>query len=373
MTLIEPEAAAAVLENDPGARAYDSASERMKRRIDERDGVSLAIDNRDVDRVAIRQGDIGQIGHRAVALDRGRERTRIVSRQQSIDGHIHLIRIADVPVSIAIGEPTRLDLQMQSLNTAWTEPLQIKFRKDVEHQQCRQALIVGRHLVYVMAAVGNAHWLDILAGGGGKIIECMESAERLKAADKILGDSAFVKARPAPRCNRSQRRRQFGLNVHGTRLQRSAILQKQTGGILIPGQCAECIIPVECNPIMDHIAALRIADGGLEDFVQTFATVVLDQAAPRINRARNGHRMRPMGGYLRKVAFDVPLQGGGLWRATGAIKGKHVALAFRRIEDKTVATDACRLRLDHCLDSGGANGGIHRVATGTKHFDGRER
>ena len=75
MTFIKPKAASTILKNYPGARAYDSASEGMDRRVYERDGVSLAIDNRDVDGIAVWQGDIGKpdIGQsRLIAVESAR-------------------------------------------------------------------------------------------------------------------------------------------------------------------------------------------------------------------------------------------------------------------------------------------------------------
>ena len=72
-----------------------------------------------------------------------------------------MVGIGDQRIAVAIGEPRRLDQQMQPLGLEGRQPGEVEAGEDVKHQQRRQPLVVGRHLIDIDAAIAALDRLDI--------------------------------------------------------------------------------------------------------------------------------------------------------------------------------------------------------------------
>jgi hypothetical protein len=169
---LDDEALAAVLQNHPAARSDQPAAEGVEQRIDEADRRALAVDDAEIDRVLV-DGCPGrrQLGHGAIRPDRRAQLGGVGLGQQPVDRHLGLGRIGDEAVAVLIGQPRRLDLQMQTPGRQRLVPGEVEARQHVERDERGQPLAVGRAFVDPVTAVVGTDRGDILALGRGEVLE----------------------------------------------------------------------------------------------------------------------------------------------------------------------------------------------------------
>ena len=78
------------------------------------------------------------------ALIRARWSSLCFLRQQPLDRHVDLARVADIGVAIGEGEPPRLDFQVQALDAGGIE-LQVEALQDIQQHQHGNAVPFGGH------------------------------------------------------------------------------------------------------------------------------------------------------------------------------------------------------------------------------------
>lgn len=74
MATLQREALTAIVQDDAGFRRYETGAEAVEDRIDEAHGITVFIDNRDVDGVAMKRHlEIRKVGEGARQIDPGRQ------------------------------------------------------------------------------------------------------------------------------------------------------------------------------------------------------------------------------------------------------------------------------------------------------------
>ena len=104
-----------LVQHDAGLLGADADAEGREQRIDQRHRHAVAVDHREVDRVAAgrrrtrqrRRGVRGRCGRRA------RRRKRLSSSAGTDDAHVR--RVGDMGVAHRIGEPRRFERKMEAL------------------------------------------------------------------------------------------------------------------------------------------------------------------------------------------------------------------------------------------------------------------
>jgi hypothetical protein len=144
---------------------HQPAAERRREALDERHNVAVAVDRREVDRLAAAGGLAGK-GRR---LHRARCLLHVYQPGSSGcvgfvnhcgDRHVHECRIGHVALHVGVGELLGLDHHVQRLRAMETETRERKALHQVEHHQGGDALRVGRNLVDRPAAIARRDWID---------------------------------------------------------------------------------------------------------------------------------------------------------------------------------------------------------------------
>ena len=152
---LERESRPPVLEQDAEFLRRDARAEAVEDRIDQRNRHPVAVDHGDIDRVLVhRLGQRGRGGHRLVRVDqRGQLRRRAGVKHMRQPGGV--IGIAQETVARVIGQFRRFRLEMGALQPQRVHRRQVEMPQDVEQQQGRRALPVGRMLHHVQVAIAG--------------------------------------------------------------------------------------------------------------------------------------------------------------------------------------------------------------------------
>ena len=115
MTGIDHEAGAAIVQHDAGLLGTDAGAERAVERIDERHRGAVAVDDREIDRVAARRRRLRQ-RHAFAAIDlRGELALRSALSIRAGDRHAHSRRLGDVRVAHRKGKSRGFERQVKAL------------------------------------------------------------------------------------------------------------------------------------------------------------------------------------------------------------------------------------------------------------------
>src|SRR5207302_10992313 len=135
----------------------------------------------------------------------------------------------DMRVAQRIGEPRRLQREVETLGAERIELSEIEMFEDVEHDQRGQALPVGRKLDDVDAAVVRGDRRDFFAAMLGEILRRENAAARGKSCDDVPRDpSAVERGRPLRR-NGLQGFGQGGESQYVAGLRSAAVDQEMPG------------------------------------------------------------------------------------------------------------------------------------------------
>ena len=158
---LEREAGAAIVQHDAGVAGDDAGAERVEDAVDERHGVAVLVDDREIGRVAAHLDvAVGRRIDRLVGIDQRAALRRVVLRQQLLDRHLGERRIGDVAVAIRERNLRRLDQRVVVARRIVPHRRQVDAFEDVEQHQRGQPLVVRRKLVERVAAVGRRDRLD---------------------------------------------------------------------------------------------------------------------------------------------------------------------------------------------------------------------
>ncbi len=87
---------------------------------------------------------------------------RVFFRVEPLDGNLRKVRIGVITRAILVSQPLGLDLHLQRLGRLEAVAAHVEILDDVQHLQGRQPLRVGRHGVYIDAAILRYQRLDPL-------------------------------------------------------------------------------------------------------------------------------------------------------------------------------------------------------------------
>ena len=117
-----------------------------------------------------------QIGHGALAVDLGAQAVGIGSGEKLPHRHRDVVLVGEQVVAVAVSQPASFDLQMQALGAVRVDRAKVEAREHVQHQERGQALVVGGHLVDIVAAIGGADRRLVVALRSGEVVECVQAA-----------------------------------------------------------------------------------------------------------------------------------------------------------------------------------------------------
>ena len=194
----EREPRAAVVQREAGARHHDPRPEVVVDRVDERHHVPVGVGDREVDRLALRPERA-----RIHALLRARRIHATASLgdelvgQHLLGGHVEMVRVADEPIEVGIGELLRLDEVMQVRRRVVPHRLEVVRLEDAQHLERRDALVVRRQLPHAVAAERHRDRRHPVGCVLLQVVERDEAVERRQSRD-----DALARARRRRTCRR---------------------------------------------------------------------------------------------------------------------------------------------------------------------------
>ena len=118
MAALEGEAQSSILHEHAGAFADNAAAEVLIERVDEAAGVTVAVDDRERDGVAIRDQRAlawgRQFAKRALVVDEPRESSEVIGGDEAADRRLLPARVGEEGVAVAIGEARGLDVPVEA-------------------------------------------------------------------------------------------------------------------------------------------------------------------------------------------------------------------------------------------------------------------
>ena len=253
------ESLAAVVQKHARTWRHDRRAEAGEDRIDEGNGVAVGVDHRQVDGVGMGRkiGWVEDPGARRV--DHRPQLVAMGCRQQPLDRHIDLGRVADIGVALVITELGRLGQYVDLIDL--TERRPIIAVENVHYHQGAKALAVGRAFEHVMTRETALDRVDVFGAGAGEIVEGVQTAKAAQPGDDIFGDGAGVKAVAALTGDGRQTVRQARLAEFAAQRRCRAVDQHDLAGDRVGAQDALVQNPVVIDPRINWKAVAGIGDG----------------------------------------------------------------------------------------------------------------
>ena len=111
-------------------------------------------------------------------------------------------------IAHGIGEPRRLERDMETVGAERVQRREIEALEDVEQHQCRQTLGIGRQFQHVEPAIVRGDGCNHLAAMAGEILLGQVRAPRRHGRRHVLGNRPLVEGARSVRRDRRQRLRQ---------------------------------------------------------------------------------------------------------------------------------------------------------------------
>ena len=287
--------------------------------------------------------------HGARVVDQTAQLGEVGGVEEPRDRHVRLRRVGEERVAVAVGQPRRFHMPVQTLRAERPADRRLEPLQDAEDLQHVQARAVGRALQHLHAAPGRADRLHEFGDlqPGGEIGLGVQPARVPQRRHHGGRDLALVEgARPALG-DRAQGAAEFRLDEAVADRRRLAAREETPARRLVAAQLLNRAGPVEGDAGVDRPALLGAADRGAEQLAQLLATMRPVQERPGGDRARHGHGM----GRGRRHRLHPPraerLRGRRGGRPAGAVQRDHLPGPAGRIETEAVAADAGALRLHH--------------------------
>ena len=289
MTALEAEAHASILHEDAGALRDNAAAEGLIDRVDETAGVSVAVDDRERDRIAMRRERAlsrrRQMGKGALIIDELGERGEIIRRDEAADRRLAAQRVGEKGVSVPVGEPRGFDVPVKSRSAIRAFGCGTERFENAEDHEGDDAWSVGRALPDVEPLPARAERLDKFCGVAsvGEILLGLQSAGRPQRRDHVGCDGPGVeRVRPA-RGDCLKRASERRLDEQRAFLRRPAAGEEE-----LVSRTAQLFLlprPIPRHARMHRKSVLRIADGGRQQLVEALGSVrVQEQLPSRIAR-----------------------------------------------------------------------------------------
>src|SRR5262249_18075593 len=199
-------------------------------------------------------------------------------------------------ITYGIGKPRSFERQMEAIRTERIERREIETLEDIEHQQRRQALAVGRQFQDVQATVIRGNRRDDLAAMASEVLRGKEGAARSDSGDDVVRDRTLVES-PRPvfrnRLERSSECWQFD-DVAFRRC--AALEEKMPGGADIRAKLLVLPGPVPGDTRRDWKSGVSVADRRGERARKRKAAMRAKDRSPGIDGTRNGHGVDRVGG-----------------------------------------------------------------------------
>jgi len=274
-------------------------------------------------------------------------------------------------VAHGIGEPRRLERQMEAVGTERIKRGEIEALHDVEQHQRGQALRIGRQFQHVETAIIGADRRDRLAAMTSKVLGGEEGPAGGNGRDDVVGDRPFVERARALRCDRAERSRQRREFDDVAFRRRQAVEQEMARGAGIGAQLADLSSPVPGDARGDGKSALGVVDRRSERAIEGKASMRVEDRRPGVDRARHGHGVDRVARDGGDATRHERLERGSRAGASGAVVTPD-RLTRRLQHAEAIAADAGHLRLDHAQDRDRGDCRVGGVAAGAQRLDGGE-
>lgn len=234
--------------------------------------------------------------------------------------------------------------------------------QDVQGDECRDPLSVGRALVDAVTAIVRVDRLDPRGGVVRQVLQGEQPVVALGGGHDGASDRPVVKGIGAALGQEAQAARQVRRAMALSGAGRATVGQVggRRRGILSQERLTR--LPGARDPRAHREAALGIVDGWLEDAVEAQPAKTRHGIGPAGGRARHGDGKDTAEGHLAEAPALHLLQGGGVGGAPARVQGVHAAILGPVDEGKGVAAHAGAHRLDDIEHGGRGHGGVGGVA-----------
>ena len=375
MARLQREARAAILQAEAAIARHDAAAEALVVAVDERAGVALAVHRAEVDRVRpagqrARLSGRCQIDRR-VRLDEPAPLRRVGLAQQPLDRHRGARRIGHVGPRVGERQPNRLDRRVQRLDRARRRRRDVDSFENVQRDQRRDPLAVGRALVDRVAAVGRRERRLECRAVRGQIVQRHAAAVQLQRLDDRPRRRAPVEGVGAAFGDGAQHPRDARIAPHLARARRALAEQQIAARRPLLAQQLLLARPAAADHRRDREALFGQLDRRRERLAQRHPSEAAQRVRPAGDRARRGHRVRALPLETLRAAGPLQRQRGGA--APAPVDRLHRPVRCAVEEAEAVAADPRRVGLDHRQRRGCGHRRVGRVAARLQHPHPRQR
>ena len=370
---LDPEGPAAAVQQHAGLGVEQAAAEAVEDRVDEGDGIAVAVDDAEIDGVAMLRLGPQRRAAGALRVDPPAQRAQHLLRQQGARVVRQVVGVADQRVAVVIGDLGRLGEQVDAVGLRHLRR-QIVAGQHAEDHQRRQPLAVRRALDHLGAVIVEPDRVDPVGdlAAGGEIVERVQPALGLEQADQRLRHRALVEGSGAMGGDVAQPGAELRLGMPVADRRDPAAGQEHGAAAGVAGQEAGILGPVPGDARRHRIALLGIEDGAGEQPVERQRPVLFMQPAPGRDRARHRHRMRAALRDRRQALGRQRLRRGRARGAAAAVQRQRVAPG-RGVEHEAVAADAGHVGFGHALHRDRGQRRVDRVAAIHQHLEPRGR
>ena len=296
MAALEGEAQSSALHEDAGGFADNATAERIIERVDQAAGVAVPIDDRQRNRVALRDKRAvargRQFAKRPLVVNEPRQSREVVGSNEPAYRGFLLMGVGEEGVPVAVSEARGLDVPVETRRPARSVRGSAERFEFAQHHERDQTRPVGRTLPDVEPSPSQRDRLDELAhiAPVGEVLFRLHSAGRLKRRRHVGRDRPSVEGVRTALGDGAQRRGEPNLDEPVAFARRSAAGQEEP--VSGPAQPVFLHRPVPRHARVHRKAFLGAADSGLEQFVEALGPMGVQQQLPTGDGARNSDRVR---------------------------------------------------------------------------------
>ena len=144
-------------------------------------------------KVGLWKVDLRQGLHGFLPVNERAKMTGVFSRQQFRYGHDLHCRISHISIAFLVGQTCCFDFKVQPVHGQRVCAGHPEFGKDIEYDQCGEALAVGRTLQDLIPLIMRGYGIDIFAPGLFEILQPMQAAKAFQVGHQVFGHLSFVK------------------------------------------------------------------------------------------------------------------------------------------------------------------------------------
>ena len=367
---VEREERAAVLHGKSEARRRHSRSEAVVDALDQGHGVALAIDDREVHRVAREQVPaVGDGAGGALGIDPRCLASSVLGRKEPLDRDAGEVGVGVEARAVLVGELLRLDERVGIRGGVCGQGVEVERREDVQHLERDGALRVRRQLPDVGLSEAEAERLDPVRRMRLKVLHGEERPEAARACREPRGDVAAIeRSRPLVGDGRE------GVGERGVakrlaRARGATAREECRSGASVLGQQRRVLVPRARNHGRNGKPAPRGVDRRAEQLAPREASEPRVQRGPAIHAPRDRPRQRTAQRHAIEPALAKCLGSRRARRAAARVEADRAAGARRPDEREEVAAESAAHRLDEAEGDVRGDRGIDGVAAGPERVD----